>query len=265
MPSPSVLCFREHAEWLGLIQPNEPRGYIAVLKVVLDESGTHETSKSLCVAGCVGNYHQWSRFSREWTPRAKKYKYGFHATVGSESDNKFLAHLMVKHLKFGFTVNFDYEDVRAVVSQPFRSRYGSEYAIAVRTAVGFMSEVCVIEGWKHVAYVIEDGAKGCEHVKKWFRDMVALPLSHPDRLRVYSDTWVGKGDVTTHAADLLSHEWARVYAGETSEIIPTLPTEKFYLHNETREELIGAYTEQLRLDKLHRWTVRKARKARRAR
>lgn len=260
----SVLSVREHSEWLGMIQPSEPQGYIAVITVAIDESGTHAKAKSLCVAGCVGNYHEWKRFSREWTPRAKKYQYGFHATKARDADNQFLAQLIVKHLKFSFAVNFDYDDVRAVVGQPFRSRYGSEYAIGVRTSVGFMNEVCVMEGWKTVAYVIEDGARGADHVKQWFADMKALPMSHPDRLRVYSDTWVGKEDVTTHAADLLSYEWGRVYEGATSDIVPRLPKDRFYLHNETRAELLGAYTEQLRLDKLHRWAVIKAKKARNA-
>ena len=97
----------------------------------------------------------------------------------------------------------------------FQSRYGGAYGYLVTLgALHIMAYSKDVHAGR-VAYVIERGHKGEPYIDQVFRRVVANPQLQNAYL-VDSHTWVGKDDIRTHPADLLSHEAASWAGGETS-------------------------------------------------
>jgi hypothetical protein len=52
--------------WRSVIPYQDRERLMAMFTVYLDESGTHDKSKAVVVAGCIATVNQWTFFEREW-------------------------------------------------------------------------------------------------------------------------------------------------------------------------------------------------------
>lgn len=215
-----------------------------MLTVGIDESVTHGESPILCVAACIASADGWTRFRGAWLPHAMKYaaKGGYHATKAHDPDNLILAGLMEELLpSAAFAIRISCADMRAVVSHNIRSEYGDEYTILVWTGIRFLSKLCDLQGVDWLAYVLEDGHKGRKGTAKIKQMFNAIKQEAPGtqmRYHVYSDTWVGKEELITHPADLISYEWARAHGRpEESEILAAFRRADYLLKDYTRDAL----------------------------
>lgn len=255
-------------DWFGILQPPNERDAIAMIWVGVDESGSHSNSPCLCVAACVGSAARWTRFKNEWTPYATQYgEAGYHATAAKDSHNRILVQMVADIFQSGgFALRIAYEDVKAEVSQRHRSMFGEEYAMGIWVAIRFLASLCKLQHIDWLAYVIEDGHRGAPKAKEIFNAIKREPVGHPSRYNVYSDTWVGKEELTTHPADLVSHEWAKAYGKPDSEAIATLRAADWLFKDYTRDALAEAGRETdgvLKADKQFRDKQRLDRRRRR--
>jgi hypothetical protein len=249
-PISRYLSSFDYASWLNLLQPYAVRGAIAMLRVAIDESGSHGGSPVLTVAVCVGSDARWSRFREAWLPYAQKYaaKGGYHAAKATRSDNEILANLIAEIFPSGgFALRIAYADMKAEVPPAFRARFGDEYALSIWVGIRVLSAICDKQGHDWLAYVLEDGHKGVKgtaKVKQLFHAIKQEPPDSPFRYHVFSDTWVGKEELITHPSDLISHEWAKAYGKpEDSEILAKLRGADFLLKDYSRDALADAVRE----------------------
>jgi hypothetical protein len=214
-----------------------------VIWVGIDESGTHDGAQALTIAACVGTATEWQRFKDAWAPFAKKYeRKGYHATKASDSDNRVLGRLMCEHLSAALAFRTPYAASRALVSSDLRSQVGNEYTLAVRIVVDVLAHIAAQNDVDWISYLIEDGHPGAARTKQEFEQKKALRPGDPFRKRVYSDTWVGKEELITHPADLLSYEWGTALGRESS--TPNLDLfraqEKFHLTDYKPDDMAEA-------------------------
>ena len=196
----TVLSPNDLRDWLACLQPDEGKSAIAVLKVSVDESGTHGGAPALVVTACVGTPKGWTRILRKWRPRAANYPKGYHATQARDEDNLFLASLLQPHLEASMAVVIPYEVFKAVVPHEHRSRFGAEYATAIRACVHVLAHWCDNYWYDWTTWVLETGHKGENSARRFLDSILGLPASH-----VHSQAWVGKNDLVTHAPDVVSY------------------------------------------------------------
>ena len=204
----------------SLLPYGDQNGVIAMYAAAIDESGTHAGAPMLSVACCVATSGQWERFREEWSPTAARYKNGYHAKDGTHADNLELTRLINKHIEAGFAIRIAYKIAKRIPLE-IRSRYGGEYPACIRACVGSVSAWCDQNKIEWVAFVIEDGHKSVDAAKNYFEYLKAA--SGAERRHVWSDTWVGKGELTVHPSDLIAHEWAQSYGGSPSLLLAQLP------------------------------------------
>lgn len=63
-------------------------GWIAVLKIYMDESGTHDGSPVITVASYIGRPGQWRSFTKEWNAKKRPIKI-YHAVDAQNLENEF--------------------------------------------------------------------------------------------------------------------------------------------------------------------------------
>lgn len=201
-------------------------GLVGVFKVAVDESAKNGL---VCVAGVVSTPAEWEAFSTAWRPTADTYEHGFHATKGRYTDNALLADLVSK-LHTGCAMVITSDDFRVVTAE-LRSVYGSVYTHALRALIQRYQQWCVATGTEWVAWVLEAGDKSARAARTVLDDLVGDPDFH-----IYSHNWVGKGELITHAADLVAY-LATAGEGTYSPLLRTI---------EPRIEFVRADGAQLR-------------------
>jgi hypothetical protein len=170
----------------------------------------------------------------------------------------------------GVALSIGYDDMREVLPSNQRSVFGEEYAVGVMITMKFLSAVIEERGlFELLAYVVEDGHKGAAKAKSLFEAVKQFPLTDPRRMHVWSDTWVGKEEITTHAADLMSFIWASDYgAAIDGETVSRLRRSGNFLFKHYRREAIENAVENnkelLKQVSFARSAARKERKKRRS-
>ena len=196
----TVLNQKDFGDWLACLQPEEGRSAITVLKVSVDESGSHGSSPILVVAACIATPKGWKKIRNEWGPRANAYPEGYHATKAKNQDNLFLASLLPEYLEASLAVVIPYEVFRAVVPHSHRSRFGAEYTTAIRACTHVLAHWCDRHWYDWTTWVLEAGHKGEDAARQYLDSIVGIAGGH-----VHSHAWVGKRDLITHAPDVVSH------------------------------------------------------------
>jgi hypothetical protein len=206
-PAPGDLpSDEEYTEWLASLLP-EP-GVLAVLKCTIDESGTHKGAAVLCVGGCVATTRQWGLLAKEWKPRIKHLRKGYHAKrADCEELNVELAELMRVRLDHTLAITIIEDEYNAYAPPRFRSRVGGAYALAVHALVFEVGQWCAKKEINHVAYLLESGHRNQPYVDRVFQYFMAVPHLRKQS-RLWSWSWGSKADTSLHPPDLLSHEIA---------------------------------------------------------
>jgi hypothetical protein len=228
--NPLVLRYLSSAEFADWVDDGPE--IITVLKVAVDESGSHQDSPAICVAACFANAAQWRTYESSWRPTAEKYlPKGYHAAEASDADNAVLATILAQTLK-GIVITISYDDFREVVTKNIRSVFGAEYNAAVRACAYTLRHWCDRYRVPYMTWVLESGHKGESSVNTF------LSAIRRDRSwRIWSHEWVGKEDLVTHASDLVSHEVAACYGRPASPLLESMGPEIVRRHF-TRKELV---------------------------
>lgn len=253
----STLSAREFGEWLACIQPDEGKSAIAVLKVSVDESGTHGNAPALVVAACVATPNGWKQIRRAWAPRAAKYPNGYHATKARDEDNLFLANLLPEHLEASLAVVVPYEVFKFVVPHEHRSRFGAEYATGIRACVHVLAYWCDHHWYDWTTWVLEAGHKGESSARQFLDSILRRPGGH-----VWSHAWVGKDDLVTHAPDVVSHAIVQKLEQDGRSPLLEAVLKSTVIRAFDRPTLQKAVTKGYDTIKSQRWEAVKARKAR---
>ena len=225
-----MLTVAEYSEWFGCFAPS-PDGAIAVIKVVVDESGTHDKAPCIVVAGVAGETGDWKQFVRDWSARAATYPKGYHASKAKDKDNKFLAHIVARWLS-GVVLSISYDDFRAVVTPRLLSKYGGEYRHAVGMLSLILKDYAEKTKTRWISWVLERGHKEQEAVDRYLH---LLEENRPD-LRIWAHVWANKEDITTHAADLSAYAVACAYGTGTSPLLEII-RQRMLIHQPTRAQL----------------------------
>jgi hypothetical protein len=185
-----------------------------MLKAAVDESGSDDRSSVLCVACCLATARQWRRFSNRWYPYAAKYPKGYHATKARDSDNEALAGIMEEELTAALAITINYQDVKAIVPDKLRGRFGEEYATCIRAVVMLLQNWCEKHNERWVALVLESGHRGQSAANNYIESILPDPYWH-----IWSHTWARKEELVTHPADLVAHVIATSFARKPSPLV----------------------------------------------
>ena len=226
-------------DWLATITLDVPDCEVAVLRGVIDESGTHLNARALCVAACVGTSTQWAKLRKAWDPEVigalgavEKY----HAKDAACGDLNFLlAELIVQHMDYAIVSVIRESEFKAVVPQDIRSFFGSAYKIGVDACLSYTS--LHFHKQKKIAWVIEAGHKNEAAVREYLNGVLVRPVSMKD-YGVQSVTWVDKRNPLIHPADLLAHETATCVDGPLTRVFNIL-VRRSLIVDLTQEQLAG--------------------------
>ena len=206
---------------------------MAPIIVGVDESGTHNHAPCICVAAVFGRQQQWNQLARDWGPRARYYeehRKPYHATGALDKDNALLAQVTARWLG-GLALTIDYETFQDVVTHHIKSKWGAEYQTALRAIAYILANYVHHEHIDWMTWVLEAGHSEQSAANKYLGELV----ERRPGFRILSFRWADKRDITTHPADVASHVFARVQAGETVPLADTLATAIRHRHWERAE------------------------------
>lgn len=160
---------------------------MAALTAYFDDSGTHNDSATVVVAGFVSLPTQWKRFIREWNKAKLEYgftEFHFACFLANNKDSDFadtrkwndkykatvlrkLRTLAAQHSIHAFSVSVSRRDYDELVVGDLRKDLGEHFTYAVRAVLGF------IENWR-----IENGID--EPIEYIFSTMKGQPKREID-------------------------------------------------------------------------------------
>jgi hypothetical protein len=248
---PDVLRGNELQEWIESVAFNDQVGVLAVLKAALDASGSHMNAPVLCVAACVATSTQWTLAVDKWgaltrpiVPIGRTY----HALRAPAELNEKLAEVLVRHMDKMIAVTISPEEYRKIVPHKFRSMYGGTYAAALQMCFMFLSEWSRrSKDGQRIAYVLEAGDKGQDHIKQLFDGVMHSPKTKT-RFCMLSYSFVSKDEVIIQAADLVSHEAASCFGQDQSSVLQILRPRLDMFHMDA-DTLTQAIAEDQRIRK----------------
>jgi hypothetical protein len=127
------------------------RGFIAVLKVFIDESGTHDGSPVVTVAAYMARPRQWQLFTKEWRAAIRPAKV-YHATDAANRRGEFknwtreqvdavaarALPVIVRNTEYGLAVGVQMDHLNEALRErpDLRAAFGSAYAICLYAVMG---------------------------------------------------------------------------------------------------------------------------------
>jgi hypothetical protein len=207
---------------------------VLILKGYFDESGTHDGSKAISVAGYLSTPEKWLTFEREW--KAAKDAYGlefFHMTdfvarqeeyanwSDAERGERLFSLIAIINRNVIASVGFalPVRDYYRIFSKTAKRYAGGPYGLAAISC--FMDAAKAIRAQlpdARIAYVFERGVKGKGQVMKVF-DRVCDDFELRETNRLASLTYEDKRDFSPlEAADILAYELYRHLPIQLNEI-----------------------------------------------
>jgi hypothetical protein len=188
-----------------------------------DESGTHENSPVMCVAGYLFSAEQAQHLHREWGETLGNFKLShFHAVDCAHGVREFknldkkqrvelttkLIGIIKRRMELGIAVSISDTDFGRVAA-PKWERGGPYLLAALQVLSGVVAWADKYSYSGEIAYFFEAGHKHQSQTNKAIK-MVKARDSTSDYLHYLSHTFAGKRDVLPlQAADLLAYEWAK--------------------------------------------------------
>jgi Protein of unknown function (DUF3800) len=194
---------------------------VMMMEAYFDESGTHDGSPVVCVAGYLFDSEQAFHLDREWVEVLKEFGLShFHAHhcahrilefkgMSDEHRTKLLMRLVgiiKRRMTIGIAVSMSETDF-GKVAPPIWTK-GGPYALCafqVLSAVTAWAEKCSYHG--KISYFFEAGHKHQNLTNDAIEQLASGPIGY-DGLRYQSHAFAGKLDLRPlQAADLLAYEW----------------------------------------------------------
>ena len=151
-------------------------GYVCMLAAYFDESGTHEGSQAVAVAGYIAHADQWAVFDRQWKEALADFKRPyFHMTDyagnrqgyrwGTKRPHRFnrLMSIINRNVEIGIGVVLDVDAWNHHVQTKEEKRYfgTSKYDFCATVVLGLVALWCDDKGiHEGIAYTYEQGANG---------------------------------------------------------------------------------------------------------
>jgi hypothetical protein len=197
-------------------------GYVAIqIESYFDESGSHDGSRVLCVAGYVFEKRQAKRFSRKWKKVLKRFGLPYFHMVDCAHGNGVFADLkpserlaaekaMIKlihdNVLQGLAVTVDADELREVM--PYHPSIGTPYSFCCHVLIAGLAIIIelnpVIE---RCAYFFEAGHQSMGEANRIMAELFAIPEAK-ERQRYSGHAFVTKEDMPpVQAADLLAWQW----------------------------------------------------------
>ncbi len=200
--------------------------FVLTLQAYFDESGTHQGSPTVCVAGYISTPEQWEVFGDEWKCALDEWGLdGFHMTdfvgrVGpysswSDQDRRWrLARLITiinRHTIGSVGIAVPKESFDQIFPKATKRFIGGAYGLAASCC--FLDCAKLIEGdfpSARIAYVFEIGAPLSGEVHKVFNWNYKDPAQRA-ALKLLSIKFEGKEFAPLQAADILAYELYRYF------------------------------------------------------
>jgi len=196
---------------------------VMMVEAYFDESGTHDGSPVMCVAGYLFDGKQCLHLDREWVDALRTFGVTrFHAVDCAQGVGEFsslspkdrteltvrLIGIIKRRMNIGIAVSMS-DTAFGQIKPPVYERGGPYLFCAMQVLAG-------VVGWadKHsysgkIAYFFESGNKH-EGVTHRAIDMVQSEAAGFSNLRFHSVTFGGKSDFRPlQAADILAYEWCK--------------------------------------------------------
>ncbi len=196
-----------------------------VLDGYFDDSGTHDSSEAVTVAGYLSTHEQWELFERAWLTALQEWGLPyFHMTDFANCVAPF-ANWSEQERRFRLAYLLKLVNVHSLASvgacfskKVFDRVFTREAKRFVGGAYGVASTVCFMEAAKllkdgypsaRIAYTFERGSKGASEVQKVF-DWNLSDLEQRGILRLESLRFRNKSTAQLQAADILAYELYRL-------------------------------------------------------
>ena len=162
-----------------------------VLHGYFDESGTHDTSKAVCIAGYISTAEQWALFNDEWHAALDQWGLEFFHMTDFATRAKLysewgedvcrarywrLASIIKKHTLVSFAIGFMRDAYDSILDRKTKRFVGGPYAAAA--AMVFMDaakQLNPLYPSARIAYVFESGGRGYGEVLSTFELNEAIP------------------------------------------------------------------------------------------
>lgn len=190
---------------LALFHRWEPERLFVIVTVYIDESGTHDGSPVLIMAGWVGKLGQWAGFDPKWNKLLKQSKLTFfHSKEMRHSENEFrgwhpldksaftqrAANIALKNLEFGFTITLSKEAFRDLYvndNRPKKIPLDTQYGLCFRYLLSVIPPMVkdAFGGRElDINFVLEAGHKNAGDAERIFNRVKKMGLSHPEEKEI---------------------------------------------------------------------------------
>ncbi len=219
-----------------------------LLRAYMDESGTHDGSPVMCVAGYVWRKPQVSRFQKQWAATLAKANIGkptraryFHMKDASRPPGgefkwwdyddvdllqRELIHQISKRTLVGHAVAFNEAEYNEILAG--RSGMPSAYAF------GCFAVLQMIRRWaeredinQRIAYIFEAGHDDEANARQWIGEIFASPRLKAEH-RHFSDSWLPKEDAPPlQCSDMLAWHTVKEHVSAHEAAIKSTPRRAF--------------------------------------
>jgi hypothetical protein len=198
--------------------------FMPLLTFYGDDSGTHQSSRTVTVAGYVGQVAAWKRFSREWNKVLKEFgvqqmhradleAFGgeYKRTKGwnEERRKKFLQRLypiIDGHVKEPIGSAVIVEDFESIVPTDLKNRLGGAYGWCANHCITAINVWCAQRKYNRpIQYVFEAGTAGYGQVEKMIQELYSNQNDR-EKYRIRGWSFQDKSVTPLQAADVLAYE-----------------------------------------------------------
>jgi uncharacterized protein DUF3800 len=195
---------------------------MSMFTAYFDESGTHDTSPLILIAGWVGKDTQWEKFSVKWKDILKEYDIDmFHMNKWSnkigrygqmkESDRQELIRKLLDCIlatvEVGFFGSFHMQSYKELIEEGYKDSLGNPYSLCAMICIKSLMQWRESKNLREpIAYILEAGAKGSLEFHAAFN----IARKHPQFGGGFTHgplaLWDKKEILPLQAADIIAYE-----------------------------------------------------------